>query len=32
LFCDVLYQASQVSFYKDVATGLKDYLMQINKT
>jgi len=32
LFCDVLYQASQVSFYKEVATGLKDYLMQINET
>ena len=32
LFCDVLYQASQVSFYKEIATGLKDYLMQINET
>ena len=31
LFCDVLYQASQVSFYKDVATGLKDYLLEIRE-
>ena len=32
LFCDVLYQASQISFYKEVATGLKNYLLEINKT
>jgi len=31
LFCDVLYQASQISFYKEVATGLKDYLLEINE-
>jgi TorA maturation chaperone TorD len=30
LFCDVLYQVSQISFYKEVATGLKNYLLQIN--
>jgi len=32
LFCDVLYQASQVSFYKEIATGLKSYLLEINIT
>lgn len=28
LFCDVLYQVSQISFYKELATGLKNYLLQ----
>ena len=32
LFCDVLYQVGQVSFYKEVATGLKDYLLEIDET
>jgi TorA maturation chaperone TorD len=32
LFCDVLYQASQISFYKEVATGLKNYILQIDET
>jgi TorA maturation chaperone TorD len=32
MFCDVLYQASQISFYKEVATGLKNYLIQISGT
>jgi len=32
LFCDVLYQTSQVTFYKEVASGLKDYLLEINET
>ena len=32
LFCDVLYQAGQINFYKEVATGLKNYLMQIYET
>ena len=32
LFCDVLYRASQISFYKEVATGLKNYLLQIEET
>lgn len=26
LFCDVLYRASQISFYKELASGLKSYL------
>jgi TorA maturation chaperone TorD len=29
MFCDVLYQASQINFYKEVAIGLKNYLIQI---
>jgi TorA maturation chaperone TorD len=29
LFCDVLYQVSQISFYKEVASGLKNYLLQL---
>ena len=32
LFCDVLYQASQISFYKKVATGLKNYLLETSDT
>jgi TorA maturation chaperone TorD len=28
IFCDVLYQVSQVSFYKELASGLKNYLLQ----
>jgi TorA maturation chaperone TorD len=32
LFCDLLYQASQVSFYKEVASGLKNYILEINET
>jgi TorA maturation chaperone TorD len=31
LFCDVLYRVSQISFYKEVATGLKDYLTEIKE-
>jgi TorA maturation chaperone TorD len=31
-FSDVLYQVSQLSFYKEVATGLKDYLFHLNET
>jgi len=30
IFCDVLYRTSQISFYKEVAAGLKDYLIQIH--
>ena len=30
-FCDVLYQASQLSFYKEVANGLKSYLLYLNE-
>ena len=29
-FCDVLYQVSQVSFYKEVASGLKGFLLELN--
>jgi TorA maturation chaperone TorD len=32
MFCDVLYQTSQINFYKEVAIGLKNYLIQINAT
>jgi TorA maturation chaperone TorD len=32
LFCDVLYQASHISFYIELATGLKDYLLNISET
>jgi len=32
LFCDVLYQVSQISFYKELACGLKDYLLQLDVT
>ena len=30
MFCDVLYRASQINFYREVAIGLKNYLIQIS--
>ena len=32
IFCEVLYQVSQISFYKELATGLKDYLLDLADT
>jgi TorA maturation chaperone TorD len=32
MFCDLLYRTSHISFYKEVATGLKDYLIQLYET
>jgi len=32
VFCDILYQVSQISFYKEVATGLKGYLQYLAET
>ena len=29
-FCDVLYQASQISFYKELSSGLKEYLLYLS--
>lgn len=29
-FCDILYQVSQISFYKKLASGLKGFLIELN--